>query len=856
MDRHSSKLLAPSFRTVSVGKCYAQTATARFGNDAKGAIRDRERTALGMNPEGMEAPFNWPNIDGQDEGHAHDSIYRLVPSMQGYRNNLTALSQAYNLYFVAYQGHIFVYIPRSVPKQTIPRHPDVQLYAPPSKEAISIGGCIDPITPHTINHIITGYLGKEEILVACYDDGDVVAYYVKEIAATASRTRKTSLRGCPSRPPRLFFHENVGQTAWGLAIHRKSRLIAVSTNRYEVTVFAFALSACQKKSKEVREFCDCCKSNDSTKPSVPRRARNWRIVVALGSHASNIPNICFVDGEDGQAEKVCAIDIKGVMWMADIWQMFQPVTQVPPSRHLILQSEEFWPASSRGWGVMALPEESFVPVDTLDEMLGLPEQALNVFQPGSGCPQPMVNVAECLVAIPDNPCPPPTLGGRAGQFYRNILNMSHDESLQFLVGEAVAANDMVQGGQSDESDAESEASADISHVVGDEDEDEEEEDDDDDEDEEEEEVEEDEEEEENADVEEEDGEGDEIDQASEDEAEEAEEVIVAQGNPEVIAADQGGSATLFPTPPAGQQFQQALQDLDIALGQLAYAVQEFQEAISIPDTPNPASVQPQSSQDQDSPASNPEKRKSDAMVFRQRSHNHLSSPPVRLDMAFFPHSGKIQAVPRPTAKLLEFLRRPIEFNDNVGPPVEERLKKLTKRYHFIRTFEKDLELRSLRGPYETGQREIGVLCPDALTLGCFQERSIRPYFRATSRLSLLFHVPELSLVVVGSPIGRVILITPTKLKTRIAAKTGMWHHGLRVECVLPRLSDEQAHRQVLRPLHGLAVGPVQDNDGMGGDAAGRATAPKRYRLMMHYRNHDILTYEIMREEHTGRLCIF
>ncbi|KAH0493986.1 hypothetical protein TgHK011_000625 [Trichoderma gracile] len=818
MDRHSSKLPAPSFRTVSVGRCYVQTATDRFGNDAKGAIRDRERTALGMNPEGMEAPFNWPNTDGQVEGHSQDSIYRLVPSMQGYRNNLTALSQAYNLYFVAYQGHIFVYIPRSIPKQTIPRHPDLEIYAPPSKEAISIGGCIDPITPHTINHIITGYLGKEEILVACYDDGDVVAYYVKEIAASASRTQKASKRGRPGRSPRLFFHENVGQTAWGLAIHRKSRLIAVSTNRYEVTVFAFALSTCQKKSKDVREFCDCCKSNNSTRPSVPRRARNWRIVVALGSHASNIPNICFVDGEDDQAEKVCAIDIKGVMWMADIWQMFQPVTQVPPSRHLILQSEEFWPASSRGWGVMALPEETFVPVDTIDEMLGLPEQALNVFQPGSGCPQPMVNVAECLAAIPDNPCPPPTLGGRAG--------------------EAVAANDMLEGGQSDDSDAESEDSENISHVLGEGDEDEDEDDDEEEEEEEEGEEEEGEEEEEDedddAENEEEDGE-DNDDEALEDEVEDADEVIIAQGNPEVIAADQGGSATLFPTPPAGHHFQQALQDLDIALGQLAYAVQEFQEAISIPDTPNPASAQPQSLQEQDVPGTTPEKRKSDPLVFGQRSHKHLSSPPVRLDMAFFPHSGKIQAVPRPTAQLLEFLRRPIEYNDNMGPPVEERLKKLTKRYHFIRTFEKDLELRSLRGPYETGLREIGVLCPDALTLGCFQERSIRPYFRATSRLSLMFHVPELSLVVVGSPIGRVLLITPTKLKTPIAAKTaGMWHHGLRVECVLPRLSDEQAHRPVLRPLHGLAVGPVQDDDGMGGDVAGRATAPKSLTISIRF----------------------
>ena len=123
---------------------------------------------------------------------------------------------------------------------------------------------------------------------------------------------------------------------------------------------------------------------------------------------------------------------------------------------------------------MAHPEESFVPVDTLDEMLGLPEQALNVFQPGSGCPQPMVNVAECLAAIPDNPCPPPTLGGRAGQFYRNILNMSHDESLQFLVGEAVPANDLAGGGQSDDSDAASTVSEDILQLVEDEVEDEDE----------------------------------------------------------------------------------------------------------------------------------------------------------------------------------------------------------------------------------------------------------------------------------------------------------------------------------------------------------------------------------------------
>ncbi|KAM0260415.1 hypothetical protein ACHAQJ_002817 [Trichoderma viride] len=818
MDRPSRELPALSFRSVSVGKCYAQTATDRFGNDAKGAIRDRERTALGMHPQGLEEPFTWPGVDGEDGPRADNSIYRLVPSMQGFRNNLTALSQAYNLYFVAYEGHIFVYVPRSVPKQTIPRHPDFQIYPQPSKEAVAIGGYIDPATPHIINNITAGYLGEEEILVACYDDGDVVAYYVKEIANSVSSKRdapKTvggSRKAHISRSPRLFFHENVGHTAWGLAVHRKSRLIAVSTNRLEVTVFAFALASCRKKSRDIREFCDCCQSCDSTESGIPRRARNWRIVIALGAQACNIPNVCFVDSADGQAEKVCAIDIKGVMWIADIWRMFQPVARIPPSTHYMLQSEEFWPASSRGWGVLGLAEASFVPVSSLEEMLGLPEKALNVFPPGGGFSQPMVNVTQCLAAIPDNPCPP---GNRSGQFYYYLPVMSHDESLH-LVADDVNPT-ILTDGPGDESEAEAEESEDQGNDVNELDEEE----------------------------------GEDLDEESE-EDEGTEEVIVAQGIPELVAADQGGSVVLFPPQPPGLQFQQALQDLDEALGQLAYAVQEFQDAISTPDTPEPIL------QDQESATPKDEKRSHfDHPFSEHQSHSQLSTPPVRLDMAFFPHSGKIQAIPRSTAQLLAFLKRPIEFNDNTGPAVEDRAKEVTRRYHFIRTYEKDLELRNLRGENKMGLQEIGVYCPNAVKLGCFQDLNVRPYFHATSRLSMVIHVPELSLVVAGSPIGRVLLITPTKLRSPIVSKTdGLWHHGLRVECILPRLSDEQKFRPVLRPLHGLAVGPVQDNDLINGDMMSRATAPKRFRLMLHYRNHDILTYEVTREEQTGRLCIF
>ncbi|UKZ80857.1 hypothetical protein TrVFT333_008622 [Trichoderma virens FT-333] len=280
---------------------------------------------------------------------------------------------------------------------------------------------------------------------------------------------------------------------------------------------------------------------------------------------------------------------------------------------------------------------------------------------------------------PGQPKPPPTLGARAG--------------------DAIAPN-LLDDEQSDESEAEPEEPENESDET---DEDEEDEEDGDDT-----------------------GQGSEEEEEEQEQEQDTQEDFVAQGVPEIVAADHGGSAVLFPPPPAGLQFQQALHDLDEALGQLAYAVQEFQEAISSPDTPEPALAEAQNSKDQDIVMSIDEKRKNpDTMTLRQRSHNRLNTPPVRLDMAFFPHSGKIQAIPRPTTQLVEFLKRPIEFNDNKGPPVEDRLRSLTKRYHFVRTLEKDVELRSLREEYDTGLKEIGVLCPDAVTFSWFQERSHR-----------------------------------------------------------------------------------------------------------------------------------
>lgn len=506
---------------------------------------------------------------------------------------------------------------------------------------------------------------------------------------------------------------------------------------------------------------------------------------------------------------------------------------------------------------MPLADGSFLPVKSVEEMFGLPEKALRIFNAASEYQQPMTDITECLAAIPDNPCPPAT-GARSGQFYHYVPVMLHDEFLHLIAGNAnhLAA---FTDDETDESEAEPEALEIQNNDVNEPDEDESEDID---------------EEADDYDEEEEDEDEEEGGAVIEDaifasqiidpdmgglfnggallEEEEGEAVIedsaVASEIPQMVELEEDLS---FGATTPGEHLQQALQDIDEAIGQLSYAVQEYQDVVSPPASPGPL---PQD-QDETRPRSGQGKN-FDSAYSGQHGYNQLDTPPFRLDMAFFPHSGMIQPIPRSPAQLLAFLNRPIEYNKNPETTTVYRRKDPIRRYRFIRTYEKDLELRSLRGS-EAGWQEIGVMCPNAVTFGNFHQRSLRPFFRATSRLSLIAHIPELSLVVVGSPIGRVLLVTPTKLGSPITSKTPWkcWHHGLRVEYVLPRQSDEEEFRPVLRPLHGLAVGPLQSNEKSGGDMTNGTTTPQRFRLMLHYRNHDIFTYELMREGRTGRLCI-
>ncbi|KUJ22555.1 uncharacterized protein LY89DRAFT_714330 [Mollisia scopiformis] len=161
------------------------------------------------------------------------------PPFKAWRLNLVALSTQCNLYVVASEDKLLVFVPLDL-RNTLSATPDLEIPLPISKEASMCRGSIDHTHPHCVNNMKMGYLGDLEILAMTFDDGDVIAFYAHVIDHAVRVAKERNTKGTPSESLTPFFHQNVEWSAWGLAIHKQSRLIAVGSNGREITVFAFA----------------------------------------------------------------------------------------------------------------------------------------------------------------------------------------------------------------------------------------------------------------------------------------------------------------------------------------------------------------------------------------------------------------------------------------------------------------------------------------------------------------------------------------------------------------------------------------------------------------------------------------
>ncbi|KAF2770765.1 hypothetical protein EJ03DRAFT_373354 [Teratosphaeria nubilosa] len=315
-----------------------------------------------------------------------------LPPISPWRCNLTGLSHEQDLYFVAYGRDMYVYVPQ-FPSQAVSRHPALILTSEPSNPHLK--GYIDRREPHTINNLVVQYLGSDEVVATVRDDGDVEVVLVRHIVqAIERRAQPDSAISDLADEVRPIFQSNVGISAWGLAIHTESRILATSSNAHEVRVFKFGLAhedddiplpksqASDAMSTEGNVLMDVGSSqeHEARRPSIktlPRREqRRMDVTETVLNGNANIPSISFCNtGDDPEGRWLLTTDIEGYCRLMDL--------HADHGADVALQSFRFgrafpsnMPGMDRhnaGWAIMFLDTRSFILESTFHTALGLQE---------------------------------------------------------------------------------------------------------------------------------------------------------------------------------------------------------------------------------------------------------------------------------------------------------------------------------------------------------------------------------------------------------------------------------------------------------------------------------------------------
>ena len=218
---------------------------------------------------------------------------------------------------------------------------------------------------------------------------------------------------------RILFR-NVGKSAWGIAIHKAARLIAVSANTHRITVFAFALHREHSLyNPGVSEDCEVLPnaskldedgptqdlSDHSDDLDVLQDALNidlrygpnewisaasfshltllrsrYNLEINLEGHRNNIPDIAFCNTTaDPAGRYLVSTDLNGATFVWDIW--LRKVLADLTSHHNL--RSEYKPyknqpqdrlapnaASELGWCVACLDPQSFRYNNTVEGMYG------------------------------------------------------------------------------------------------------------------------------------------------------------------------------------------------------------------------------------------------------------------------------------------------------------------------------------------------------------------------------------------------------------------------------------------------------------------------------------------------------
>ncbi|OJD24441.1 hypothetical protein ACJ73_04196 [Blastomyces percursus] len=300
----------------------------------------------------------------------------------------TALSQHRNLYFVAFEHQIYIYQPSSRGRALAPNPAMIITPVPKNPRA---PGYITRHKPHVINAIRVEDLGHEEILLLATDSGNVAAYRTERIFAVIEEAKVTG-NGKPAELGELvdcFFSDWVGQSAWGLAVHKTARMIAVSSNSWCITVFAFALvdhasvaGDATNSPKTTHSSTTASQSLEWTNVSSesqysvlrrisPDKRRVCNIRFTLVGHKKNIPNIGFLNCYlDPEGDWLISTDIGNQLMMFNIWEYPTPVKIIDVQQDPPNHPGRVYDNRQLGWNVLALDPRSFRPKATLNDACG------------------------------------------------------------------------------------------------------------------------------------------------------------------------------------------------------------------------------------------------------------------------------------------------------------------------------------------------------------------------------------------------------------------------------------------------------------------------------------------------------
>lgn len=259
------------------------------------------------------------------------------------------------------------------------------------------------------------------MIVAVCDDGDVLAYTTRSVRETIENAMIDNDEVQPNTATvkRILFR-NVDKSAWGIAIHKEARLIAVSANTHKITVFAFALyreplrfKSVFHKDREVlfnnanvpddegpfQELPDHSEYKDVRQSIRFRYGPNewisaspfshliilrsrYNLEISLEGHLSNIPDIAFCNtAADPAGRYLVSTDINGATFVWDIWRR-RKLADLTSQHNLLRKYKPFknqpqdrpapHAASELGWCVACLDPQSFRYANTVEGMYGCP----------------------------------------------------------------------------------------------------------------------------------------------------------------------------------------------------------------------------------------------------------------------------------------------------------------------------------------------------------------------------------------------------------------------------------------------------------------------------------------------------